>query len=231
MHDSSRRTIATTTLCSRRFSRHSAARPRGMQSVSCPPLALGARKRPPSQHRHFGGSRPPRRHRRILGLKPDYAGNSWSDILPPPCLALKHAKTLDIVRNMPKRLIEVSTQTISTQQTVGWWIGRRHGRTRTTSRTPCGCRPIVDWHIGRCDVVLRRLCRDHALGQPRARTSEPIAGPVSARLDSSSACRMRQRWDRNRSSAACRSSAGHSSRRSLSPPWERGVEPFSQGSR
>src|ERR1700682_1609287 len=45
----------------------------------CPPLALGARKRPRISTVILGDSRPPRSQSRILRLKPNYAGTpNWA---------------------------------------------------------------------------------------------------------------------------------------------------------
>jgi hypothetical protein len=146
---------------------------------------------------------------------------------PLPCLTLKHAKTCDILRNMPKRLITASVQTISAQTTVVRWIGRCRRCTRRTSpnamllQTDRGlaCRPMWCRRAAALQETVRSTSR------ARDRQNSPLVRS-GHHLDQASARWARYRRNRNRRRAACRSSARHPSRSSPDGVCEYGVGPF-----
>jgi hypothetical protein len=119
---------------------------------------------------------------------------------PLPCLTLKQAKTSDSLRNMPKRLITASAQTISAQtdcRSVDWALSQTHPQDQANAmqlQTDRGlaCRPMRYGPAAALQETVRSTsrARDHR-NSPRVWQGH--------HLDYASA----YRWNRNRRPAAC----------------------------
>jgi hypothetical protein len=106
----------------------------------CPPLALGARKRPRISTVILGDSRPPRSQSRILRRKPNYADNRSVGGLRPAKPALSFAKLRSDKNQVPTCRQHIPCSFVAVVMPTPWCTNVRHvlpGR-RKLGRGSCG---------------------------------------------------------------------------------------------